>query len=350
MESSNSRENYPLDRALHYWRIQKELGIIHKKFSVLSFNVLAEQYTKPAYFPYCDPKFLEFPYRMTLASEMLSQANADIICLQEVDVFSDKEAKIGNPLNEYILKHYNVAFQPKWQRSTDGVLIGVKKGLFSIEKSYLIDFNARFKEEFVGSEQSTFYKGQIAIVVHAYSETLKESLVIVNTHLFYDVYYEDVQYFQIAEIIKEIENNYTEKDNIIICGDFNSLPESNVINLVLNNTQVDIIKSEWNKEYQIENMKKIKSFVEKNIRKFVFKNAYEILPLKRKEEKVGYTNYTENFKGDLDYILYPSSSKIALLEILKIPNEEFCGQSIALPNKNHSSDHVPICAIFGFCE
>jgi mRNA deadenylase 3'-5' endonuclease subunit Ccr4 len=54
--------------------------------SVLSYNVLAESYCKPAYFPYANPAVKVFPYRFPRIAAELRHYRADIITLQ-VSVF-----------------------------------------------------------------------------------------------------------------------------------------------------------------------------------------------------------------------------------------------------------------------
>ena len=56
-----------------------------------------------------------------------------------------------------------------------------------------------------------------------------------------------------------------------------------------------------------------------------------------------FTNLTANFKGNLDYIFYNKRSKLELKRVLKIPKRK---ELVALPNKNWSSDHLPIMAEF----
>ncbi len=51
-------------------------------FRVLSYNVLADCYTRPAYFPYVKPANLPFAARCVRVVEELKKTNADIICLQ----------------------------------------------------------------------------------------------------------------------------------------------------------------------------------------------------------------------------------------------------------------------------
>ena len=53
--------------------------------SVLSFNVLADAYSKPQRHKYVNPRYLAWQHRWDLIHQELAATAADIICLQEVD-------------------------------------------------------------------------------------------------------------------------------------------------------------------------------------------------------------------------------------------------------------------------
>lgn len=56
-----------------------------------------------------------------------------------------------------------------------------------------------------------------------------------------------------------------------------------------------------------------------------------------------FTNYTEGFKGCLDYIFF--SSELKVYRILKMISEEKAKKYKALPSKDYPSDHVAL-----YCE
>ncbi len=58
-----------------------------------------------------------------------------------------------------------------------------------------------------------------------------------------------------------------------------------------------------------------------------------------------FTNYTERFKGTLDYIFYTSAS-LELLSILELPPLGDIAHHVALPNMLYSSDHLALKAEF----
>jgi len=51
---------------------------------VLTYNILADCYTRQAWFPYCSPENLEFFNRGNKVIAELKATSADILCLQGI--------------------------------------------------------------------------------------------------------------------------------------------------------------------------------------------------------------------------------------------------------------------------
>merc|ERR1712217_462341 len=62
-----------------------------------------------------------------------------------------------------------------------------------------------------------------------------------------------------------------------------------------------------------------------------------------------YTNYTESFKGTLDYIWYTRNS-LSVLAVSQVDDEIQLSQETALPSSTRPSDHVSLVATFMFRE
>lgn len=71
---------------------------------------------------------------------------------------------------------------------------------------------------------------------------------------------------------------------------------------------------------------------------FTFKSAYDV-PI--------YTNYTENFKGCLDYIFYEKDS-LNVTQCVPIPEEQVLSENTALPSKLFPSDHIALIVDFKY--
>lgn len=58
-----------------------------------------------------------------------------------------------------------------------------------------------------------------------------------------------------------------------------------------------------------------------------------------------YTNYTDDFKGCLDYIFFDKKN-VKLINTVPLPDEEELAEEVALPSSKFPSDHVPLIADF----
>lgn len=66
-----------------------------RSFRVVSYNVLADCYTKDIYFPYTSPNHLKFSTRGNRVVKELTNSLADIICLQVIFLYSSTISHIG---------------------------------------------------------------------------------------------------------------------------------------------------------------------------------------------------------------------------------------------------------------
>lgn len=117
---------------------------------------------------------------------------------------------------------------------------------------------------------------------------------------------------------------------LIIGGDFNSLPESAVI---------DIINHKFN-EVNIKNQEEI------NIYKSIFNKTKDLnLVDPHKVNNSSYiTNIKNDFNGQIDYIFHSNdlslNSKVSFIDINNYIEEK------ALPNSFHGSDHLYLISKF----
>ena len=132
----------------------------------------------------------------------------------------------------------------------DGCAIFFKANRFQLREKYVIEFNdaamAMARAGKLVPNQSTLnememnetlqrvMKDNIAQVVVL--ESLANGMdkggrqfCLCNTHIFWDPEYADVKLWQSAMLLKELEKfNVGRKLPLILCGDFNSLPDSSV--------------------------------------------------------------------------------------------------------------------------
>ena len=303
-------------------QIPQDSMIYHETLRILTFNVLADAYIGES-FSYCDRAYLEFSYRGPQVMRILENLSPDIICLQEVDHYKD----FYFPR----LSHNYEVFEEKRTGGEDSLIIAFFKKNFIFLKKTVISYDNEVSEELFETSQlqDRFRKGNKALILEIQSSRTKEKYIVVNTHLHWDPKEEDVKLFQMVQLLKYLENRYSRKEKLVICGDFNSLPDSRQIQLLL------------------KEKTQITDFWKKKHRNLKFRSAYSKYRQKnQRSEHPSFTNYTGNFKGVLDYIFYSRKSPLLLKRILKIPKSGELRENIAIPNRKWPSDHLPLLAEF----
>nr|XP_022905545.1 2',5'-phosphodiesterase 12-like [Onthophagus taurus] len=313
----------------------------NNEFRVVSYNILADQYTRDGQFEYVDCKYLSSQYRWRLSMNELLGYNADIICLQEIEYSSFHEFYKGHLTS----CGFTPAFYKKGRILNEGLGFMFDRSRFQrIEVKHIV-LAQQLKENGNCSDiysvikrnkdlKEGVLKQHTSLLLAALQcKNTKTVLVVANTHLFYHSEAGDIRLVQAVIANKCIQKFCNDvksicngsKIAVIFCGDFNSLPESGVYNYMIN----DI--SKCNKE--LEQIGCNTNFLKKNL---IYGSAYETPP---------FTNYTDNFKGCLDYIFYEKDA-MELTKIVPLPTEDEMSVNVALPNQYFPSDHVALIADF----
>ncbi|CAD8052648.1 unnamed protein product [Paramecium sonneborni] len=291
--------------------------------SILSYNILAAIYCEQQYFSYAQNQNLQFANRSAKIINQLKNFNPDIFCLQEVDNFEFYK--------EHFKKlNYNSCYVQRPQRQ-DGCLIA-----FKIEKFKLVKYSEYSLDKMaLNYGLSVHYQRQNVFQIIKLEHILtKKQLIIGNIHIFWNPDLDDLKFFQIVQLVQKMEAEKESDDQtLIFCGDFNSQPNSNPIQYIQQNQP--ILERIEKSQNQIKLQNEI--FEHYGPPKLNWQSAYHPFPK--------FTNYTQNFKGCIDYIFYHNTN---LERILRIPDEKLLQQEVALPNTFFPSDHLPILAYFDF--
>merc|ERR1719476_555157 len=162
------------------------------------------------------------------------------------------------------------------------------------------------------------------------------TLCVVNTHILADPGYTDVKLWQAHLLLRTLETTPIKNMPLLLCGDFNSTPESAVYELLRQGT----VRSDYD-DLKVDPCGLLKRL---NIgHSLHMATAYETC----NGREAQYTNYTEDFKGTLDYIWF-SSETLAVLAISQVDEESQLTQETALPSSTRPSDHVSLVATFKF--
>lgn len=165
------------------------------------------------------------------------------------------------------------------------------------------------------------------------------AVCVVNTHILCDPGAADVKLWQ-AHLLSQTLTQLTKQTNmpLLICGDFNSTPESAVYEY-LRRGQI----APNHADLQNDPCGVLKQLGSRLSHSLPMATAYETC----NSREAPYTNYTEDFKGTLDYIWF-SPDALAVLAISQVDDESQLTQEIALPSSSKPSDHLSLVATFMF--
>ena len=287
-----------LDRlSIDNWVMPSFLKIF-KMVSILQFNILADHLSDA--FPLVDKDCLKWENRKTLILEHILQKSPDIICLEEVDHFTDwfqpELAKFG----------YTGYFITK---KVDGCALFFKHDKFRAGSGgiRLIKLSDYLPAPFNKTSQ------QVAIVAHL--RTLDFANIIIGmTHLKAKYGFDEMRLEQIkivCEKINELRDYLVDACPILLAGDFNADPDSNVVKYV---------SQQFNSSLPLDNSS--------------FFTTWKIRP-------------PEENKRTIDYIFH--SNNLVCNDTF-CPNDEATIPYPRLPSSIFPSDHLPIYARFEFMK
>lgn len=348
------------------------------RFTVLTYNVLADLYATSEMYNYTPSWALSWNYRRQNILKEIVQHNADILCLQEVQSDHFEDFFLGE-----LGKHgYTAVYKKKtaqvFSQGTyviDGCAIFFKKDRFTLIKKYEVEFNKAalsLVESLGGSSQkkealNRLMKDNVALIVvlealdqpHARDPNGKRQLLCVaNTHIHANTELNDVKLWQVHTLLKGLEKIAASAEiPMVVCGDFNSTPGSAAHNLLCNG-RVDgahpelatdpfgILRPPSKLQHPLPLVSAYTALTKQPCLE-----SDEAERQRSRMDAAGtgepiFTNCTKDFFGTLDYIFYTDDT-LAPLSLLEVPTEHECRSKYGgLPNTQCSSDHVSLMAEF----
>lgn len=244
----------------------------------------------------------------------------------------------------------------------------------------LIDFaNTAINRPDMKGEHDIFNRvmprDDIAVIAFLENRITGSRMIVGNVHVFWNPAYTDVKLVQVAilmETITKLANQwatmpactdkvmyrFTEKDGeepgesqetaqepgpsmeysegaqipLLLCGDFNSTPDSGVYDLITQGTISNAHNDLDNRKYG--------NFTRDGIsHPFSLKSSYSAVG------ELNFTNYTPGFVGVLDYIWY-STNTLQVVGLLGNVDEEYLQRVPGFPNYHFPSDHLALYAQF----
>lgn len=329
------------------------------RFRVVTYNVLAEIYATQQQYPHCDFWALSWEYRFQNMLREILDASPDVLCLQEIQA-DHYENHIYAAFSEV---GYEGVYKQKTRQSmglagkVDGCALFWKRSKFHLIESYSIEFNEvaqRQATQVLGlnprSEEGIQFLNRLSkdnvaqLVVLEFIQPPTRSnreminqICIANTHLYSNKDFPDVKLWQSWQLLQELESFVMSRGTnlpLIICGDFNSTPDTAVYDL-LSRQQVHPAHPDLNVTTG-DDVPNILPDAMNITQSFSLGSAYHTVL----GEEPWVTNYTLNFKGVLDYIWY-STHNLRPLSAAPIPDEErLTKNGEALPSTEYSSDHI----------
>ena len=193
---------------------------------------------------------------------------------------------------------------------------------------------------------------------------LPQHLLVVNTHIHWDPEFCDVKLVQAIMLMSELEAIVMRAQNecgigvkssipglpgipIVMCGDLNSLPNSGVLEYLVKGrvptNHPDFLNCPYDAFFDaaIQAQFPFSTSSKSDLRhQFRLKSTYL-------DDQLGYTNFTYEFKGIIDYVFY-SGDYLQPLSVLGGVNQSWLQQCrvIGCPNPHFPSDHFPLCSEF----
>ncbi|XP_039981819.1 protein angel homolog 2 [Xiphias gladius] len=195
-------------------------------FSVMSYNILSQQLLQDNAYLYghCDPVVLPWEYRLPNLLAEIQQHNADILCLQEV-----QEDHYQNQIKPALQTlGYQCEYKKRTGRKPDGCAVIFKSSRLSLLSSHPVEFfrpgDALLDRDNVGLVVLLRPNSAIG---HADPSAF---VCVANTHLLYNPRRGDIKLAQLAILLAEIGRLSRLPDGstnpVVLCGDFNSTPWS----------------------------------------------------------------------------------------------------------------------------
>lgn len=189
-------------------------------FSVATWNVLADAYVRPAYYPRTPAALLDPAWRWPALVSHVERLDADVVCLQEVErpVLDGLAARLGP-------RGYGFEHSSKAGGKPDGCATFYRRAVFELRSARTLVY----ADGGCGEPAS----GHVALVLEL--ERDGRRLGVANTHVKWDPPGTPPSaqrgLRQVAELVREIEGAASCR-TWIVCGDLNATAESELVRLL----------------------------------------------------------------------------------------------------------------------
>ncbi|KAJ1284265.1 hypothetical protein BS78_03G191900 [Paspalum vaginatum] len=219
------------------WRSAKQLPPYQaERFKVLSYNILADYLAQEHRVLYVGipPFMLDWNWRKNKLLFEFGLWSPDILCLQEVDKFTDLEQELAR-------EGYSGIWKMRTGKAADGCAIFWRTTRFQLCHEEDIEFNKLGLRDNVA--QLCVLESVVPRNVQTDSTNLSTSssnqqakkVVVCNIHVLYNPKRGDIKLGQVRTLLDRAYTLSKMWNNapVILCGDFNSTPKSPLYNFML---------------------------------------------------------------------------------------------------------------------
>jgi len=283
-------------------------------FTLATFNTLAQVYVKRSFFPYAKHEALrEGPRRANLVRQVAA-LKADVLCLQEVDSYTEFWAPLLTRLG------YTAEYKRKTDGKRDGVVVAWSNATFvrapAPAAPRAVEFDS-FPEclptlEEAATEDMPRKTGCVALAVPLVSKRSNRRLTVATTHIVWRWRLPRLQAAQVsrAAALAHTVAETNDRSAVVLAGDFNSTAGTQPYATACNAGLASVHDS-WPQQAR----------------------------------GAGVTTVTATFRGWIDHVFF-SNNSLALAAVAEIPDETEFTAETALPDSTHGSDHVPLLMQF----
>ncbi|KAL3694475.1 hypothetical protein R1sor_008126 [Riccia sorocarpa] len=362
---------------------------------LVSYNILAQAYVKSVNFPHSPRSCLRWKNRSEAVISRLLNLDADLLCLQELDeyhtFYRDKLDKAG----------YGSVYVQRGNGKKDGCGIFFKRSRITLLSEEIIDYNVLVPppsvEEAEATEAETDdahidgssrdgdeaarkigdlndvrvrLKRDCVGIIAAFKplDAPDHIFILANTHIYWDPVLMDVKLAQAQHLASSLSKfnekaarEYGVDPLVLVAGDFNSLPGDPVYRYLTSGSYLSKeVRERVPVEYvgslmkEVQKLKVDSEVKEGEVREWVLElDGKTEFPLPAvslyayADEEPAFTNYTHDFVGTLDYILFVPCERLKPRTLLALPPPGAIEVTGGLPNHHHPSDHLPIGCDFG---
>ena len=322
--------------------------------TVLTYNLLSQHHINSEVYPYCRTGVLRSAYRRRhLFAELNAYGRLDIAAFQEVGQFEEawreELEKDGRMRAVYAEK----------TGGRDGICL-----LYDTQKYVAVHEEIVSFAPLMSTLEAVPNIAQILLlspVTPSTSTSALPTLIVSNTHLFWRPDFDCLRVLQAHRLrkrIEEIRSEMAPEAVPLMCGDWNSDPNSALYHLVTGKIN-KITRSHW-EDLTNSHSRLLRHPLESSQRTFTqvlldFKkwspltSAYSFYTSPDDPAKQGEPPYTSinSYIDTLDYI-FTDLRKITVGHLLMLPAEEIVKGQTALPNEIYSSDHLALLVQFNF--